>query len=84
MMNLAQYLESTGETVAAFAVRVGLNRVSVSRLKHGHQRPSWETAERIAEATGGAVPVTAWIVKHDTPSPAKSQKVVKDCYEAGS
>lgn len=60
MMTLAEYLHSTGETVSAFAERISLDRVSVSRLKNGRQRPSWKTAERIAEATGGRVPVEAW------------------------
>ena len=60
MMTLADYLESTGETVSAFAERVRLSRVSVSRIKGGRQRPSWDAAQRIAIATGGRVPVESW------------------------
>lgn len=55
METLAQYLERTGTTEAAFADAVGLSRMSVSRIKHGRQWPSRKTAQRIAQVTGGAV-----------------------------
>lgn len=61
MEKLRSYLEANSLSQAAFAVRVGLNQATISKLCAGSMRPSLETAARIAAATDGAVPYESWI-----------------------
>lgn len=60
MMTLSQYLEAQKLTQAGFAARLGVPQATVSKLASGHRFPSVDTAKRIAAATDGAVPITAW------------------------
>lgn len=61
MSKLSVYLDETGQTQAEFAKRVGTTQANVSKLcKKDNPRISPELAVRIAEVTGGQVPVTAW------------------------
>jgi transcriptional regulator with XRE-family HTH domain len=53
---LKVYIESSADTVAGFARRIGVARQTISRIIAGQQTPKPELARRIAEATGGAVP----------------------------
>lgn len=53
-MRLAEYLERTGETQAAFAKRSGLPQSVVSRVTSGRDA-SGENWARITEATAGKV-----------------------------
>ena len=59
MMNLATYLETTGITQAGFAEQIGLTQGAVSKLCASSQ-PSFQTAARIEEVSGGKVPIEAW------------------------
>jgi len=68
MSTLSQYLEREKLTQSAFADRLGVKQSFVSRLIRGEAMPSLKTAVRIAEVTGGAVPVTAWF---DAPEAAE-------------
>lgn len=54
-MKLAQYMEAHGLTDGAFADRVGVDRSRINRFRRGDAIPSWETARRIEEETGGQV-----------------------------
>lgn len=60
MQTLDQYLRDTGETNEAFGRRVGLHPVSVSRIRNGAQRPSYDRMVKIEAETGGKVPLTVW------------------------
>lgn len=55
MSTLAKYLETSGTTEEAFAKAVGITRTSISRIKHGRQWPSRDTAKKIFEASAGSV-----------------------------
>lgn len=59
MMTLEQYLTWKKLTQAQFAAQLGVNQGTVSKLTTGG-KPKWETAAKIEEATGGAVPVGVW------------------------
>lgn len=52
---LESYLEANRLTDAEFAALIGKDRSSVSRLRAGETKPTWDTAQRIAAATSGAV-----------------------------
>jgi hypothetical protein len=67
-MTLREYLEATGETQQAFAVRVHAHQGTISKLCGGPDRPpampGWGMAARIERATGGKVPVAVWATVH--------------------
>ena len=54
-MKLAAYLKANNLSDAEFAALIGKDRTSVIRLRTGNTRPTWDTAEKIAAATNGAV-----------------------------
>lgn len=55
-MTLAQYLKEHAISDADFAVKIGVNRSTVSRLRRDTgQLPSRDTIAAIAKATDGAV-----------------------------
>lgn len=54
-MKLSDYLEQNNLTDAEFGVMIGKDRSSVTRLRAGSTKPSWDTAQKIADATHGAV-----------------------------
>ena len=56
---LARYLAETGQTDTQFAVRLGVDRSYIHRLRTGSQTPSLAMAHRIQALTGGSVPATA-------------------------
>jgi DNA-binding XRE family transcriptional regulator len=55
MHPLRQYLKDIDEPVQDFARRVGVSRQSIYRILAGRQAPKPGLAQRIVEATGGAV-----------------------------
>lgn len=54
-MTLADYLRHEKQTHEAFAARLGVHAVTVSKWASGAMRPSWPKMEAIQAATGGAV-----------------------------
>lgn len=56
---ILSYLRAKGLTQKRFAEDVGVREATVSAWVNG-TRPRPDQMERVAEATGGAVPVTAW------------------------
>jgi transcriptional regulator with XRE-family HTH domain len=54
-MTLDEYLCLTGMSLAAFSERSGLQRSTISRLRHARRRPTIEQVEAIERATSGAV-----------------------------
>lgn len=57
---LMQYLAERGETLAAFSERTGTSRMHLYRMMQGGGA-SVSKLVAISEATGGRVPVTAFI-----------------------
>ena len=60
MNTLSTYLSENDLTQEAFAAAISVRQATVSRLVSGKQKPSWSLAQRIEQATGGAVPMLAW------------------------
>lgn len=60
-MTLAQYLHDHEITQAEFAALVRASQGTVSKLCNGGKRPGWGLAARIEKATGGKVPLSAWV-----------------------
>jgi DNA-binding transcriptional regulator YdaS (Cro superfamily) len=54
-MTLTEYLRSRKETHDAFARRLGVHSVTVSKWCSGSMRPSWPKMGAISRATDGAV-----------------------------
>ena len=54
-MKLASYLRQSGDSAAAFAVRIGTSRQAVGRWLRGERIPSPEAMARIVAVTAGAV-----------------------------
>lgn len=60
MSELQTYLITIGARQQDFADAISISRPYLSLLLSGQKRPSLDLALRIADATGGAVPVTSW------------------------
>jgi transcriptional regulator with XRE-family HTH domain len=63
-MILKQHLSDTGETVAAFAGRVGVDVKTLYRYLSGERFPTPENLRRIREATGGGVTADDFVDQH--------------------
>lgn len=61
MDRLKSYLASTRIKQVDFAAKVGIAPSTLSDLLSGRRTPSLATAGRIAAASRGKVPVSAWI-----------------------
>ena len=58
MEQLKEYVKARKATEVAEAI--GISRVYLWQLTHGRRKPSPDVMAKIANATNGAVPVTAW------------------------
>lgn len=56
---LREYIGASGDSLSAFAERVGLSRRTLSRIISDERAPQPDIARRIVEATGGSVPFAA-------------------------
>lgn len=54
IMKLADYLDETGQSAMAFAIRAGLAPSTITRAMKG-RKPDWTTMEKIREHSKGAV-----------------------------
>ena len=62
-MRLSDYLRATEISDAEFALKIGVNRSTVSRLRRTNQKPTEETLAAIVRATGGTVTANDfWLV----------------------
>lgn len=68
-MNLKAHLSETGETVASFASRIGVDVKTLYRYLAGERFPTPENLKRIREATDGAVTADDFVDQH-TAAPA--------------
>lgn len=61
MSTLSAYVKTLdNQSKAAVAEQLGVSRPYLYGLLDGTRQPSLEVAQRIARATDGAVPITAW------------------------
>lgn len=60
MMDLNTYLTTTGTSQRAFAEKVGISASFLNELLRTDKEPGLETAQKIATATDGTVPLEAW------------------------
>lgn len=60
---LAVYVETSGISLAAIARKAGCSRMTLYRLMDGKQNATINLLERISAATGGKVPVSAFLPK---------------------
>lgn len=58
---LDAYLNRAGIKDADFAPLIGRDRSMVNKLRRGVVRPSLDLANRIEQATDGAVPMRSWV-----------------------
>ncbi|MEM8744801.1 MAG: bifunctional phosphopantothenoylcysteine decarboxylase/phosphopantothenate--cysteine ligase CoaBC, partial [Pseudomonadota bacterium] len=69
LMKLALWLKSEGVSARDFAARVGTTEATISRLRNARAQPSFELAEKIMQATGGAVTPNDFLDSASTASP---------------
>lgn len=63
MEKLRAYLASTGMKQKDFAAKAGIGPSYLHDLLSGRREPSLATAGKIAAATRGKVPLSAWLVR---------------------
>lgn len=68
MQKLQGYLQSTGQTQVAFALRVGISKSYLSELKTGKKTPSLRLAMKIQAATDSKVPAASWVTDGASPT----------------
>lgn len=54
-MKLSEWMSWKGLTDEQLAGTVSVDRVTISRIRRGTNRPSWELAARLKEISDGAV-----------------------------
>jgi transcriptional regulator with XRE-family HTH domain len=54
-MTLDEFLTKAPLPAKHYAAAVGISAAQLSRIRHGHSRPSWETAKRISRLTDYSV-----------------------------
>lgn len=54
-MGLAEWMSSADLTDQKLAELVGVDRSTITRVRRGDTRPSWELAAKIKEASSGVV-----------------------------
>lgn len=74
MHPLRIHLKKTGQTLEAFAARVGSSAPSLSRILNGKQSPSLALVGRILAETGDALSANDFlpVAVVDQPKPARS------------
>jgi transcriptional regulator with XRE-family HTH domain len=60
MEHLTAYLEAAGKSQAAFARDAGLSRSYMCEIMAGTKVPGRDAIGKIARASGGAIPPSAW------------------------
>jgi transcriptional regulator with XRE-family HTH domain len=73
-MQLSDWMAREGIDDEQFGTMVQADRGTISRIRRGVNRPSWELAARIKAATGGDVPADEFLPASDD-DPAQSEAV---------
>lgn len=58
---LAQFSETENVSIAAIAEKAGVSRMTLYRLMKGEQNATIDLLKKVSEATGGKVPVSAFL-----------------------
>jgi transcriptional regulator with XRE-family HTH domain len=64
-MQLSQWMQQHGFDDAAFGAAVDVDRVTISRIRRGVNKPSWDLAARIRDVTQGAVTADDFLAQGD-------------------
>ena len=70
-MQLKDYMARENLRDGEFSRRIGRSRVTVSRIRRGLVRPSWDTIKAIRAATNGAV------TAEDFETPSLTSAIIK-------
>lgn len=70
MVTLAAYLSQNSVSYEAFAAKLGVSAMSVSRWARGLNRPHWDTIQQIMQITGGQVTPDSFLKAEKSPSEA--------------
>jgi DNA-binding XRE family transcriptional regulator len=62
-MKIDEWMVCRGLTDARLGEMLQVDRVTVSRIRRGQNKPSWELAARIKEVSGGAVTADDFLPK---------------------
>lgn len=60
---LIEYASRTGRTTTDIAKAAGVSRMTIYRLLNGSQNATIDLLQRVSDATGGEVPVDAFLPK---------------------
>lgn len=71
-MQLAEYLDVHRIRIVDFAAKVGISAPSVSKIANGINKPSFETMQKIYDATNGEVTVHDFWRQHPVASASAS------------
>lgn len=66
-MQLSKWMQQHGFDDASFGAAVDVDRVTISRIRRGVNRPSWDLAARIKDVTQGAVTADDFLEYGETP-----------------
>lgn len=62
-MNLDEWMTAKEVTDDALAAQVNADRTTISRIRRGKQRPSWELAARLVDVSGGEISADSFLPK---------------------
>jgi phosphopantothenoylcysteine decarboxylase/phosphopantothenate--cysteine ligase len=78
VMKLSLWLKKSSVPARDLAARVNTTEATISRLRNGRAQPSMELAQRIADATGGAVTPNDFLDTAPDRGPARSAGSLRD------
>lgn len=64
-MHLSEWMRLNDVTDESLGALVDVDRVTISRIRRGINRPSWDLASRLKAATGGAVTADDYLLKQE-------------------
>lgn len=64
---LAKFSTDANVSIAAIAERAGVSRMTIYRLMKGEQNATIDLLKKVSEATGGKVPVSAFLPAATSP-----------------
>ncbi|MEP1930765.1 MAG: hypothetical protein ABJJ37_05775 [Roseibium sp.] len=64
-MSLDEFLKKAGRPATYYAAAAGISAAQLSRIRHGHSRPSWQTAKRLEKLSLYTVPASSLMDRYD-------------------
>ena len=65
-MTLDDWMKANGHDDKSFGALVGRDRSQIYRIRNRASRPSDDLKQKIAEVTGGAIPIETWFSQPPT------------------